>query len=180
MKFYSIIFALIALPIISCNKQVEQNNNSAQEWKLIYRTDNEGKSIFGNKDELLAIARKGNPIRVGWASRRKNDTTKSVEHMVNGGFLTIANGKELFVQIDPFFAQRPDLTGDTLSMNLLPTKLHWILGTNGTISSVNINFAKDTTTAQPPKPFRHGLSWYAKVSTDLPANEPLWQTPTNE
>lgn len=103
---------------------------------MIYKNDEKGIPVFGDKEKLISIARNGYPIRVGWFSRRRNDTTKTVEHIVNGDFLTIANGSELFVQTQPFFAQRPGLTSDTLSMSLLPIQSHWILGTNGLISSV--------------------------------------------
>ena len=85
---------------------------------------------------------------------------------MNGDFLTIANGSELFVQIQPFFAQRPDLNSDTLSMSLLPIQYHWILGTNGLISSVSTDFTKDTVRAYPPSHFGYELSWFARISID--------------
>ncbi|TAI47584.1 hypothetical protein [Flagellimonas allohymeniacidonis] len=176
-KFLKIV--LIVLFLVSCTNQNKKNDtlNDSQAWQLIYKNDPNGNAIFGSKSELLAIARKGYPIRVGWASRRKNDTTRSVEHTVNGDFLTIANGKELFVQIQPFYAQRPQLTGDTLSMTLLPIQSNWILSTNGLISNVSRDFNRDTTIAYPPSQFRYSLSWFAKVP-DIPMDDvPLWNEP---
>ncbi|WP_147374064.1 hypothetical protein [Flagellimonas lutimaris] len=141
-------------------------DNSHSEWKLIYKTNAEGQPIFGDKKELISITRKGYPIRIGWTSRRRSDTTKSVEHTVDGEFLTIANGKEVFVQIQPFLAQKPDLTSDTLSMTLLPLQSHWVLGTNGMISSVSVDFSKNTAKAYPPSPFRYAMSWFAYIPND--------------
>jgi len=144
----------------------------SNDWVLIFKNDENGKSVFGNKNDLLNAARKGYPIRVGWSSKRQNDTTKTVEHIVNGEFLTIANNEELFIQIEPFLAQRPDLTSDTLSMTLVPVKLNWILGTNGIISSINNDLVQDTTIVNPPRPFGYSLSWFVNLPDNLITYKP--------
>ena len=168
IKSQFLILVLIVVLLVSLGEQVEENSSSiaSKDWKLIYKNDEKGMPVFGDKEELISIARSGYPIQVGWFSRRRNDTTKTVEHTVNGDFLTIANGSELFVQTQPFFAQRPGLTSDTLSMSLLPIQYHWILGTNGLISSVSTDFTKDTVRAYPPSHFGYELSWFARISID--------------
>ena len=176
MKNNLIKILLFSILIYSCN---ERDNNTEKKptnevWSLIYKTDKNGKTIFGSKDELISCVRKGYPIRIGWASRRRSDSTKSVEHVVDGEFLTIANGKEVFAQITPFLAQRPDLTGDTLSMTLMPSTSHWILSTNGLISSANLNHSTDTINTYPPSTFRYPLSWFSKTSGSLKNESPLW------
>ena len=167
---------LIALAFISCaqNENKKEKITTVDEWKLVYKNDKDGNKILGDKDELISSVRKGNPIKIGWASRRRNDTTKTVEHIVDAEFLTIANGSQVFAQIKPFLAQRPDLTNDTLSMTLLPVQSNWVLGTNGLISSVIIDYTKDTVRTSSPKPFGYGLSWFSKNSNSLKKEKPLW------
>ena len=160
MKF-KLLLTFSTVLILACNTQKEMDDHL--EWQLIYQNNDKGEAIKGSKEELIGIVREGYPIRVGWSSKRKSDTTKTVEHIVDGEFLTIANKEEVFAQITPFMAQRPDLTSDTLNMTLLPIQSHWILGTNGTISSVGVNFAKDTVNSYPPSTFRYDISWFARV-----------------
>lgn len=159
IKFLPTLLILFII-CISCNRN--KHTRPRNSWSLVYKTDKNGNKIIGDKNELISFIRKGHPIRVGWRSKRRNDTTKTVEHLVDAEFLTIANGDEVFAQITPFLAQRPDLTSDTLSMTLLPTQLHWILGTNGLISSVSQNYNKDTVNASTPKPFKYEMSWFVQ------------------
>ncbi|MET1260695.1 hypothetical protein ABV409_15210 [Flagellimonas sp. DF-77] len=161
--YYRILLWVIIGCLCSCRPEA---NKTAQEWRLVYKNDRHGQTLEGDKNALLEAVRQGGPIRVGWASRRQSDTTKSVEHLVDAEFMTIANGKEVFAQITPFLAQRPDLTSDTLSMTLLPSHSYWILGTNGTISSVGHDYIKDTVITRAPSSFRHPIGWYAQVPSE--------------
>lgn len=176
MKIKHLIITLVVLSVLGCSQTKSKNEetDTNTEWKLVYRNDKNGKPVFGNKDKLISIVRKGYPIKIGWASRRRSDSTKSVEHVIDAQFLTIANGSEIFAQAKPFLAQRPDLTSDTLSMNLLPIQSNWILGTNGTISSVNINYSEDTIKTDYSKSFGYGLSWFAKTPRTISKEPPLW------
>ena len=176
MKYKHLIIILVVLSILGCtqDKVSQEGTNTIKEWKLVYRNDKNGNTVFGDLNELIYIVRKGYPIKVGWASRRQNDTTKSVEHAIDAQFITIANESEIFAQVQPFLAQRPDLTSDTLSMTLLPIQLNWVLGTNGTISSVNIDLGKDTIRTTPPKLFGYNLSWFAKTPRVINMEPPLW------
>jgi len=174
MKLKHLIIALVTLSILGCTPNKRKNEEIDTKWKLVYKHDKNGKPVFGEKDKLISIARKGYPIKIGWASRRRSDSTKSVEHIIDAEFFTIANGSEIFAQVKPFLAQRPDLKSDTLSMTLLPIQSNWVLGTNGTISSVNIDFAKDTIRTDFSKLFGYGLSWFAKTPTAINKEAPLW------
>lgn len=148
------------------------------QWQLVYRNDANGQHAYGDKQDLIKAIRKGYPIRVGWASRRAADTTKSVEHISDATFITIANQSEVFVQIEPFLAQRPDLTSDTLSMTPLPIQLSWLLGTNGTISSVDINYTENSSKTNPSRLFGRGTSWFiygpSTFTNDSTEIVPLW------
>lgn len=171
----TVIFLMIVLSSCMTNTDPVSNKQSSK-WELVYRNDKEGKPIYGSKEDLMEAVRHGCPIRVGWASRRKSDSTKSVEHISDATFTTIANQREVFVQITPFLAQRPDLNSDTLSMTLIPSESSWILGTNGLISSISKDFRKDTVFTSDPKLFGYGLSWFVhKRDGSLEkVNLPLW------
>ena len=172
MKKNPLLFISIVLIFISCAK--EEKKTIVEEWKLEYKNDKNGNKVFGNKDELISYVRKGHPIRIGWASRRRNDSTKTVEHIVDAEFITIANGDEVFAQIKPFLAQRPDLTSDTLSITLMASKIHWILGTNGIISTMSNNYSQDTVNTSKPRQFRYDISWFTKNANSSKKAQPLW------
>lgn len=160
MKNHLLIISILTL-LYSC--QLKNENQDESEWKLIYQTDKEGTTKYGDKDQLIALMRRGEPLRIGWTSKRRKDTTKSVEHLVDATFITIANGNEVFAQIQPFLGQRPDLTSDTLSMTLLPNQLNWILGTNGMMSSFNIDYPQDTIFLNGPSLFKYETVWFVKT-----------------
>lgn len=170
------VVLICVLAFINCTPEEKKNETTTtvEEWKLVYKNDKNGNQVFGKKDELISNIRKGNSIKIGWASRRRSDTTKTVEHTVDAEFLTIANGNQVFAQIKPFLAQRPDLTNDTLSMTLLPIASNWVLGTNGIISSVSIDYGKDSVRTSPPKLFGYALSWFSKSSSLSKKEKPLW------
>ena len=155
--------ALFVCTILMACVQPHTTTNAAPtpQWKLVYKNDTYGKPLSGDKEILLKLVRNGSPIRVGWSSFRKNDPTKGVEHTIDANFLTIANKTEVFAQLKPFYGQRPDLTSDTITFTLVPTKLSWILGTNGTRQSMHIKQGDSIVTSQKPKPFGYDISWYA-------------------
>lgn len=164
---------------MGCNSPKKQEVSvSGDSWKLLYKNDKNGEHAYGDKAKLIHAVRKGYPIRIGWASGPPDNPRGAVEHMIDASFLTIANGQEVFAQVTSFWAQRPDLTNDTLSMTAIPSQSSWLLGTNGTISSVGVDHVKDSTTSYPPSQFRYGLSWFAEVPStswaDTPIEVPLW------
>jgi len=173
MKNNLLLCITLVLTFSSCTKK--ETKETVREWKLEYKNDAYGNKLFGNKEALISYIRQGYPVRIGWASQRRKDSTKSVEHTVDAEFITIANGNDVFAQITPFLAQRPDLRSDTLSITLIPTKIHWVLGTNGLISRAEINHSKDTVSTVAPKSFKHNISWFVKASNSSKKAKPLWE-----
>ena len=170
----NIIPTLIMLfTLVNCQPPVPPAASAS--WQLVYKNAPNGDSIQGDKARLMDAIRYGYPVRVGWASRRVNDSIRSVEHLVDAEFLTIANDQEVFAQIKPFMAQRPYLGQDSISIALLPTQAHWILSTNGLRSSANINFENDTTQVYPAGPVRFAISWYALVPDKMEPAKPIWE-----
>jgi len=178
MKLYFIlIFSIILL--FGCEKNSKENQvNKFHGWKLLYRNNSEGKTIFGKKQELIDAARMGYPIRIGFGSRRLNDTTKSVEHIANAQFLTITNSNELFAQIQPIIGQRPELESDTLGITFREN-VKWtiLVGTNGFSDRLSIDRFKDTIMGHRNRPTE--ISWFVnfpkKDDHNLQKAWPLWK-----
>jgi len=84
-----------------------------------------------------------------------------VEHFASAKFLTIANGKEVFAQIDPIIGQRPELDGDTLRINFRESS-QWaiIVGTNGFSDRLNIDILKDSVVGHRNLPTK--VSWFVE------------------
>lgn len=154
--------ALVAMILMaSSNKTTNEDQNNCNQWQLVFKNDEQGKVISGNKKELRDAVRKGYPIRVGWGSRRSIDTTKSVEHFANASFLTIANSTEVFAQIDPIIGQNPNLDSDTLTINFRE-RYQWslIVGSNGFSDRLNVDTFNDTIAGHRNRATE--VSWFVK------------------
>lgn len=166
-----ILFATIFL-LVNCTG-TQENNTS--DWTVLYRHNAEGKTISGNKDHLIKAVRLGLPVRIGFGGRRPLDTLKSVEHLADAQFLTIANGNEVFAQISPIFGQKPSLDSDTLSVELRNLS-QWtmIIGTNGERSTLSRVFGFEAENES--KQSNRGATWYVKLPTDFGTanSNPLW------
>lgn len=94
-----------------------------EEWQLVYAHDESGERLSGDKQELIEAVRDAKPVRVYFAGRR-------VEHIADGGFLTIFEG-EVFAQMDPIETQAPDEDPVRIEFRDPGTKWHAIIATNG-------------------------------------------------
>ncbi|MEM7487133.1 MAG: hypothetical protein AAF348_18150 [Bacteroidota bacterium] len=147
-----VLSALIPMFCVSCSSQHNE------EWQLIFQTDKSGKVVQGAKNELIKLVREGYPIRVGWEDMGKT----SVEHTIDVQFLTIANGKEVFAQLEPFWGQRPNLKSDTLSVVTFGSETNWTLSTNGLRSSMMIDKVNDTILNYKSTLFGYPIKWYVR------------------
>ncbi|MEO0527950.1 MAG: hypothetical protein AAFZ89_12030 [Bacteroidota bacterium] len=132
--------------------------HNEQEWRLIFQTNQSGEVVHGTKSELIKLVREGHPFRIGWESMGKT----SVEHTIDVRFLTIANEKEVFAMLEPFWAQRPDLKSDTLSIVPVGSETNWILSSNGLRSSMMVDKVRDTVLNYEPAPFGYPIKWYTR------------------
>lgn len=133
-------------------------------WQMVLKTDATGDTLFGSREELIKRLRNGDPLRIGWYSINPRDSSQSVEHFLDAQFITIANQKEVFAQVTPFLGQKPNLHGDTLSIDLMPSRYTWILGSNGTIASISENYSRDTVYVNESSNFRYRIGWYCPIS----------------
>ena len=102
----------------------------AQEWKLIYHNDADGKAISGQIADLIQAVRDGKEIRMAWGGQSPNDPKRKVEHLANAAFLTIMSDSIVFGQIAPIYGQTPDFNEFSIT---LKENLQWVMigGTNG-------------------------------------------------
>lgn len=164
MKIY--ILALFILIAFGCSEnQTEKTLKDKVGWQLEYRNDSSGNTEFGSKKDLIKAVRMGLPIRIGFGGRRVRDSTKSVEHVADIHFLTIANGEEVFGQIRPIIGQNPDLDSDTLSISFRKN-YEWILlaGTNGFSERMTTSRIKDSVISSNYR--RMKASWFVNYGVD--------------
>jgi len=170
------IIALTAL-ISACTPSLDSVTSGKQGWQLVFRNGPDGETISGSKSELLEAVRNGYPIRMGWGIRRASDTTKSVEHVADAVFMTIANGTEVFAQTVQIIGQAPDLNSSDIKMRFREQN-KWVkmAGTNGYSTGLMVNYLQDTLVNY-GQDRKAGTSWYVNYGIIPPSNreaKPLW------
>ena len=102
----------------------------AQPYTIVLETNFDGQVVYGNKNELIQYIREGKPVRVGWQLDFNEDKVSDFDHWVEATFITIL-GNEVFTQIDPIYAQSPDLKKP--QVEIFPDNTKWtaLIGTNG-------------------------------------------------
>lgn len=165
-----------------CNCAYESQVQPA--WHLIYKNSHDGRSLYGSKTDLIDALRMGSPLRVGFGGRRLQDTTRSMEHIAEARLISITNGEDVFAQVSTNIGQTPDLDADTVTIIHKPQgQFNWIIGTNGTMSSLSVDFIIDS--LHQASISHRGFYWYVntpiskdkynKLKKQFP--EPLWKNP---
>lgn len=174
-KVYGLCCVLSILIWACAQPTTAPAGDSKQGWQLVFRNSKNGKIVFGSKERLVEAVRSGYSIRVGWGARRRNDTSKSVEHLAAAQFLTIANGKEVFAQIQPIIGQNPGLEKDTLDI-VFRENLQWILmvGTNGFSDRLTTERLEDSISGHRSLPTE--VSWFVDypLEGNTKTTTPLW------
>lgn len=184
-KFINLIVLLACTIIImSCIHSTESRYQPIPKWTLIYKNSFDGESLYGSKKELIYSLRAGSPLRVGFGGHRLGDTLRSIEHLADAQFISIANSNEVFAQIKTMIGQRPSLDEEPLSMEFHENrKFSMIASTNGSVSSLSIDFLIDS--LKTTQTGHRGFSWYVQqvgsvaIEDDQakPPVEPLWKNP---
>ena len=92
-------------------------------------TDFDGNVVKGQKEELIKYIQEGKSIRVGWQLDFDGDKKADLEHWVDATFITILGG-EVFTQIDPIYAQGPNIDIPQVEIYSDQTKWTAVIGTN--------------------------------------------------
>ncbi len=170
------IFCVLSVLIYGCVRSTSEQSKEFQTgWELVFRNGKNGEALFGSKQRLIEAVRSGYSIRVGWGGRRQSDTTKSVEHVADAQFLTIANAGEVFAQIQPIIGQNPGLEKDTLDI-VFRENLQWTLmvGTNGFSDRLTTERLQDTIIGHRSLPTE--VSWFVEYPVESISKDPspLW------
>ena len=182
-----ISMAILLIILTNCKDGVDKGYLPSPEWALVFKNSENGEELYGCKKNLIYALRSGSPLRIGFGGRDCNDTLKTIEHIADAQFVNIANGKEVFAQIETINRQRLDLNEEPLSMQFRKDKkLSMIVGTNGKLSTLLIDLNADT--VRRTKTSTRGFSWFVFRSTvdstsnfsrDFPPVEPLWYNTEN-
>jgi hypothetical protein len=123
MRFFIALAACCLIAFLAAPARAQ----SSATWQVLYAHDAEGNTIDGDKDQLIAHVRAGQPVRVGWAGG-------SVEHVAPAGLLTVFDG-EVYAQLPGILAQAPD--ADREHLRLRDGETHWraMISTRGTLES---------------------------------------------
>lgn len=170
------VFCIFLILFCGCAERAsERSSDSKQGWQLVFRNGKNGQVILGSKEKLIEAVRSGYSIRVGWGGRRQTDTAKSVEHVADAQFLTVANSNEVFAQIQPIIGQNPGLEKDTLDI-VFRENLQWVLmvGTNGFSDRLTTERLQDTIRGHRSLPTE--VSWFVDYPLDhnTKTKTPLW------
>ena len=190
-EFQFVLYFILLFVIITIYACAQGSGNlthlhsDANKWTLVYKNDYDGKTLFGSKDDLIYALRSGSPLRIGYGGHRQGDTLRSIEHIAEAQFVSIANSNEVFAQIATNIGQDPSLGEEPLTMKFHEDrKFSMIACTNGTASSLSIDFKIDS--LRTSNPSRRGFYWYVQQG-NLKDNsqfkgkemlvEPLWKNP---
>ncbi len=139
------------------------------DWSLIYKHDQHGNKLVGEKASLINAIRLGFPVRIGWGVYRENGEL-SVEHTAIPEFLSMTNGKEVFVQIPEHIAQTSYWDEEFQDFNSAQIVWKGLLSTTGRFMAVWYNRSSGQTIRRYPQ--RVTISWFVDHKGPIPANSP--------
>ena len=163
------LFLFLLLSIFYFYSCTPTNSSSPKGWTKVFSNDENGKTMFGDKAELLSAVRSGYPIKIGFGGGR-------IEHIANADFLTISLGEEVFAQIPPIIGQRPSFTTDSLKVDFRPSnKWTLIAGTNGSSARLMTDYLNNT--IENHRSDREmPITWYVNYNSAMIEEnaKPLW------
>ena len=166
-KYLKLICSLIVFTLFGC--QNSQNNT----WQLVYKNDNLGNPIQGDKEDLLRAVRNGQPIRIGSGGTFKQDsTTMSIEHIYEAQFLTILNDEDVYAQLLPIIGQNPFMEPDSTNITYRKTKWSIMVGSNGFSDRLTTTIGQDSILSQNQRTM--WVSWFAQKNQSTNPL-PLWK-----
>ncbi|MEM8847249.1 MAG: hypothetical protein AAGD17_09130 [Bacteroidota bacterium] len=162
---------LLLIVLFSCETSTSTQEN---DWQLVYRNDANGKTLFGEKQELLNAVRNGNPVKIGFGGQLRRDTTLTIEHVFEAHFFTILNDSEVYAQMSPIIGQNPLIEKDTTNILFRNTQWNIIVGTNGFSDRLTMSLSQDTILSQNQR--KMNVSWFVKKGNGQSKNAtPLWK-----
>ena len=138
------------------------------EWRLLYKNDRDGQAVEGDIDDLIDAVRQGLPIRIAWGAARPNQPESYVEHVAEADFVTVASGKNVFVQIPEHIGQTSYWDTDFQDFNTPEVVWRGLFGTTGRFMAVFYNRSSGETVRRLPQ--KVVMSWFAEMPDDAIKN----------
>ena len=117
---YVLAFILGALAMDALSHRM---GKSEPTWRLVFAHDQDGGTVQGSKEDLIAAILAGKSIRIYWAGRR-------VQHVTDSNFLTILEG-EVFAQVAVIRGQKPSVDPPKIEFHDPDRNWNAIFATNG-------------------------------------------------
>ena len=129
------------------------------EWKLIYKNDNQGKALAGNKAELLRLVRAGHPVRYGY----KVGKNQSIEHIFPAEYITI-HKEEVYAQNPSMASQRWDHEKLVIWFGEQPFHYYSLVSTDGNHESMAVDIQENKILGHGQRQFE--ISWFVRVKSE--------------
>ncbi len=156
-----------------CLKPEGTGNNA---WRLVYQNNMDGKQLYGDREELVSLMKKGVPIRVAWGGEEA-DGSSWIE-FAEPDFVTIMNDSAVVVQFPMSLIQTHYTDASKSYIDVAhPSGWRALMSTTGTYHQFHHDFV--TNKISRVMYCRTTISWFALSAADYSsANEPVL-TPAN-
>lgn len=165
---------MITLPaifglLLGCQYRPTQNAGTALKWRAVYKNDQHGNALAGNKTDLVRAIRSGSTLKVGWGWQKDD---KSMEHLSEPIWHLVLNDEEVIVHLDPqvlSYTVWDSLSANYADSSLLDLEWRVVLSTKGEFDAVWYNRRDHKVAKRMPQ--RHIMTWY--VQQDHFDHEPV-------
>jgi hypothetical protein len=114
-------------------------------WKLVYKNDHSGETLFGNKEDLIHAIREGQDVRVAWGvSVNISETQITIEHTANPIFNTIIDGEDVISQLPEHTAQKSYWNISEAEFDKASVLWRGLVSTTGSFDAVWVDRATGT------------------------------------
>lgn len=155
---YVVAITLMMNVLTACDYS-SPNKDSKLGWQMVYQHDENGTSLKGSINSLIAGIRNGYDVRVGWGWEKElGDSLVKIEHMADPIFLTIIQEKDVSVIIDAHPLLQSYIKIDSQSLDDSGDLWQCVLTTQGTFNAKV--YSRTTGELIKDWPQRHRISWF--------------------
>jgi hypothetical protein len=163
MKYikYSFFICLSILAIYGLLSFDSNGKRANTGWQAVYKHNENGKPLSGNKQALIDAIRNGYDVKIGWGFQLKRDTSIRLEHTANPHFVTITKNDEVTAIIHEH-ALLNSYMSDTPKFNLPMHSWKCVLSTTGTFNAMIYDTKKEELVNDFPQ--RHIMTWFVNYN----------------
>lgn len=151
--FYTLCIVLF---ISACHTVV---NTKDSTWKAVYKHNQDGQTMAGNIDSLIAGIRAGYDVRVGWGWQGEfGDSILSLEHLATPIFMSIIQQKHVsaIINAHPLLESYKDIQQQRFAKG--GHIWQCILSTEGTFNAQVFDRSADSLIRDLPQ--KHTITWF--------------------